>query len=72
MKTIFDSNACKDLSKACLDISKYVLTAAILAPFLGGFEKNTAIMYLAGSGIFVAALIAYTILYLTSKKREKT
>jgi uncharacterized membrane protein YraQ (UPF0718 family) len=67
---VFDSNVCKDLSKACLDVAKYVLTAAIIAPFLGGFGKNTAIMYLAGSGVFVATLIGYCVLYLLSKKQE--
>jgi hypothetical protein len=65
-----DSNVYRDLAKVCLDVAKYVLTGAILAPFFSGFDRNSVAMYLVGAGIFLVVLISYGIFNILSKKEE--
>jgi hypothetical protein len=67
---LLDTDTYQDLSKVCLDIAKYVLTGAILAPFFKNFE-SPAMMYLTAAGLFAIILILYLIFNLLSKKKEK-
>jgi hypothetical protein len=67
---VFNSDIYKDLSKVSLDVCKYVLTGVILTSFIGGFEKNSALMYLAACSCVTVALFLYWIFNLKSKKKE--
>jgi apolipoprotein N-acyltransferase len=71
MKKLIDNNIYKDLSKVCLDVAKYVLTGAILAPFFKDFENSTK-MYLVAAGLFLFVLFLYWIFNFLSKEGGNT
>jgi uncharacterized membrane protein YozB (DUF420 family) len=66
---LINSDTYKDLSKVCLDIAKYVITVAILAPFFKNFENPKA-MYLIAFATFFLVLLLYLIFNYLSKNSK--
>ena len=64
-----NSDTYRDLAKMCLDIGKYVVTVAILAPFFKTFN-NPKIMYISALILFVLVIIMYLILNSLSEKTK--
>jgi hypothetical protein len=65
---LINSDTYRDLAKMCLDIGKYIITVAILAPFFKTFS-NPKIMYISALLLFILVVFMYFIFNFLSEKK---
>jgi hypothetical protein len=58
-----DRSIFTDFSKVFLDVVKYVLTGVILSLFIGRFDGNSALVYVASVSVLLAAVLLYLLFH---------